>query len=237
MTKRDIRCIIYDVGGTLLQPAPLEAALRQVERQSGGLGAPIDKIIAALPNVSWHLRRHDEPMGTLWASPARLARAWQELYAEALQQAGCVRPWEELLEVGSQIDEVYSHPHHWQIFDDAVAALQEGARRGLRQGIISDWEDSLPNLLNGLGLIHHFDFIVASGAAGFAKPSREIFTLAVQRAGIPAEHCLYVGDSYLQDIIGARSAGMLAVLIDRGGHAPPLDAPVLRSLTDVFDLC
>jgi putative hydrolase of the HAD superfamily len=53
---------------------------------------------------------------------------------------------------------------------------------------------------------------------------------------VAAHEALYVGDTYVLDVLGARAAGLHAALIDREGHAPPLDCPVLRRLGDVFPL-
>jgi FMN phosphatase YigB (HAD superfamily) len=89
-------------------------------------------------------------------------------------------------------------------------------------------------LLHGLGLEFHFDFIVTSGSLGYAKPSPEIFAAAVSRAGVSAAECLYVGDSYIHDILGARTAGLYTALVDREGASPPLDCPVVRSLDGIF---
>jgi len=45
-----------------------------------------------------------------------------------------------------------------------------------------------------------------------------------------------VGDSYAADILGARAAGMDAVLLDRQGHHPAADVPVIRALTELAPL-
>jgi putative hydrolase of the HAD superfamily len=151
-----------------------------------------------------------------------------------LRDAGVDAPWDHLMEVGGQIYGWYAHPDRWAAYPDVEATLAEARRRGYRQGVISDWESTLPALLHGLGLEEHFDFVVVSAAVGYAKPSPEIFAHAVARAGVAAAECLYVGDSYMHDVIGARTAGLHTVLVDREGAAPPLDCPVVRSLDGIF---
>jgi putative hydrolase of the HAD superfamily len=42
-----------------------------------------------------------------------------------------------------------------------------------------------------------------------------------------------VGDSYHADVLGARAAGMDAVLLDRLGTASQTDVKVIRSLADL----
>lgn len=236
VTPLSIRCIIYDVGGTLLYPAPPVEELCAFAEQAGGFRLPPERLAAALADVRHFFREHDRPLASLWASDHRLDAVWRVYYATALREAGVEAPWEQLLAVGAQINAWYAHPDRWGVYPEVEATLAEARRRGLRQGVISDWESTLPLLLHGLGLEFHLDFVVASAAVGYAKPSPEIFARAVARAGIPAEQCLYVGDTYLQDVIGARTAGLHAVLVDREGAAPRLDCPVVRSLSGIFEV-
>ncbi len=229
-----IRCIIYDVGGTLLYPAPPVEELCAFAEQAGGFTLPHERLVAAFPDLRHFFAQHDRPLASLWASPQRLGAAWQAYYATALRDAGVEAPWEHLLTVGAAINEWYTHADRWAVYPDVAATIEESHRRGYRQGVVSDWGADLLPLLHALDLTPSFDFVVTSAVAGYAKPSPEIFAHALARAGFPAESCLYVGDTYLHDIIGARTAGLHAVLVDRDGAAPTLDCPVVRTLDGVF---
>jgi putative hydrolase of the HAD superfamily len=229
-----IRCIIYDIGGTLLYPSPPVEELAAFAEAAGGFALDHGKLAAALPNIRHFFAGHDQPLASLWASDHKLDAVWRTYYATALRDAGVEAAWELLLEVGGQINAWYTHPDRWGVYPDVQSTLTEARRRGLGQGVISDWESTLPVLLHGLGLEFHFDFIVASGSLGYAKPSPEIFAAAVSRAGVSAAECLYVGDSYIHDILGARTAGLHTALVDREGASPPLDCPVIRSLDGIF---
>jgi HAD superfamily hydrolase (TIGR01549 family) len=234
--RRVIRCVIYDIGGTLLYPAPPVAELAAFAEQAGGFRLDHGRLAAALPNICHFFAEHDRPLASLWASDHKLDAAWRAYYTAALRDAGVDAPAAQLQAVAGQISAWYAHPDRWGVYGDVPATLAEARRRGHTQGVISDWESTLPVLLHGLGLEFHFDFIVASAAVGYAKPSPEIFAAAVARAGVAAHQCLYVGDSYLHDILGARTAGLHTVLVDRDGAAPPLDCPVVRTLDGIFTL-
>lgn len=231
-----IRCIIYDVGGTLLRPAPTVEQIAAFVREAAGHDVAHQRLQAAMPDLRHFLALHDQPFGSLWASAAKLEHAWQSYYATALRAAGVEAAWEELLAAGALLDEWYMHPDRWEVFPDVVPVLDEAHRRGLQQGIISDWGPDLLPLLHQLDLTRRLDFVIASAVTGYAKPSMEIFRHALARAQLPAEQCLYVGDTYLQDVIGARAAGLRPVLIDREGLAPPLDCEVVRTLAGVLPL-
>jgi HAD superfamily hydrolase (TIGR01549 family) len=231
---RSICCVIYDVGGTLLYPAPPIEELCAFAEQTGGFTLPHPRLEAAMPELRHFLAQHDRPLASLWASPQRLDAAWQAYYATALRDAGVDAPWEHLLAVGARITEWYAHPDRWAVYPDVAHTLAEAGRRGYRQGVVSDWGPDLVPILQALGLTAWFDFVVASAVTGYAKPSPEIFAHAVARADARPDQCLYVGDTYMQDVIGARTAGLLAVLVDRDGAAPRLDCPVVRSLDHIF---
>ncbi len=232
----EIRCIIYDVGGTLLHPAPGIEQLSAFVRDVSGHDVPHARLAAALPDLRHFLAQHDQPFATLWASPARLEAAWRSYYATALRDAGVDGSWDELLAVGAKIEAWYLHPDRWEVFADVVPVLDAAHGRGLTQGVISDWGPDLLPLLHNLGLTRRFDFVIASALAGYAKPSPEIFDHALARVRLPAGACLYVGDTYLQDIVGARRAGLDAVLIDRLGTAPVVDCPVITTLAELLPL-
>jgi len=94
--------------------------------------------------------------------------------------------------------------------------------------------ESLLPILHAHEITRLMDFVVASAVVGSSKPHREIFLYALGRANMRAEDTVYVGDSYLADVLGSRGAGLHPILIDRAGNAPPIDAPVVRSLTEVL---
>lgn len=73
--------------------------------------------------------------------------------------------------------------------------------------------------------------IVVSEDVGLAKPDPAIFALGAQRLDVPAEACVFVGDSIDADVRGAQAAGMAAVWIDRRDAPAPAGArfPVVRT--------
>jgi putative hydrolase of the HAD superfamily len=115
----------------------------------------------------------------------------------------------------------------------ALRAL-EGS--GLQLGIISDWSSRLPAILSTHGIAEQFQFVLASGAVGAAKPSPQLYRLALEQAGVEPGAALMVGDSYRADVLGARSVGMAGVLLDRAGSAGAVEGPVIRSLHELAHL-
>ena len=86
--------------------------------------------------------------------------------------------------------------------------------------MVSNWSPALPGLLEGLGLGPHLDFVVVSACEGCEKPEPEIFERALARAGVPAAAALHAGDDVGKDVHGARSVGILPVLVGPAALPP-----------------
>jgi putative hydrolase of the HAD superfamily len=81
----------------------------------------------------------------------------------------------------------------------------------------------------------HLHFVVDSNVVGISKPDPRIFALGLQAAGTAPEETVHVGDSYFVDVIGARQAGLGAVLFDPGRTRGPRDCPIATDLCAVVD--
>jgi putative hydrolase of the HAD superfamily len=97
------------------------------------------------------------------------------------------------------------------------------ANRDLVVGVISNATDLARRVLDHLDLSKYFDIMVLSDEVGVRKPSKRIFQIAAEEAGVSPHRCIYAGDKLAVDVVGARSAGMNAVLIDRVGAFPHAD--------------
>ncbi len=227
-----VRAILYDCGNTLIYPHPTLADVCDMVEQRHGHRIDAAAFEAALPH--WH-EMYYRGIGTMYVSDAGVRGGWARYYGEALGVVIDLPPG-EIEAIGGAIYDWYGHPERWTAYPEVAATLAEGKRLGFVQGVLSDWGSDLLGILTGHGLTSHLDFVVASAVVGVAKPGREIFEQALARAGVGAGEAIYVGDSYIADVLGARAAGLRAVLIDRDGDAPAVDCPVIRSLGEVFGL-
>jgi HAD superfamily hydrolase (TIGR01549 family) len=104
---------------------------------------------------------------------------------------------------------------------DGAVAVVEALSRRFQLGIISN---GLPDVqyrkLETLGLRQHFDCIVLSEELGIRKPDPRIFWHATGLLGREPEECLYVGDSYTTDVVGAKEAGLPVCWFNPAGLHP-----------------
>jgi putative hydrolase of the HAD superfamily len=99
--------------------------------------------------------------------------------------------------------------------------------------------------LRKLGINQFFNAVVVSEDSGWRKPHKRIFQTALQRLYVTAEETVYIGDSPLEDIEGAKTAGMKTVFVLsqfyslqdlRESHQQPdVTAENLQDVTENFD--
>ncbi len=128
---------------------------------------------------------------------------------------------------------------HFTAFPEAAEALASLRSRGLRIAVVSNWDCSLPGVLERVGLSEQLEAVVSSAAFGRRKPDRRIFAHALALLGAQPPQAVHIGDSLAEDVAGARAAGIRAILIQRGGVAgrdqprAPAGVEVIGSLREV----
>jgi putative hydrolase of the HAD superfamily len=123
----------------------------------------------------------------------------------------------------------------WEVVPPEVPMVLDGLRRRYRLGVISNSNGTVREKLRRVGLWPYFDWVLDSHEEGVEKPDPRLFRAALARAGARAERALHVGDIYHIDVVGARAAGMGALLLDPAGvHGDKFvrRVPALSALID-----
>jgi putative hydrolase of the HAD superfamily len=122
-------------------------------------------------------------------------------------------------------------------YPDAVPALERWRTAGARLVVASNWDVSLHDALRESGLAERLDGVATSAEVGASKPSGELFAAALALAGVEAWQAIHVGDSFVEDVEGARAAGIEAVWLRRDAQAGPAPAAsgvrVIATLEDL----
>ena len=116
---------------------------------------------------------------------------------------------------------------------DVPPALDTLRARGLTLVVVSNANGTLRAHMNRIGLAGKFDHVLDSADEGVEKPDPRFFEIALRRSGAKRETTIHVGDLYYVDVLGARSAGLRAVLLDEADLRPDADCPRVRSLDDL----
>jgi HAD superfamily hydrolase (TIGR01509 family) len=103
-----------------------------------------------------------------------------------------------------------------------VRRVIEELAKGFKLGVVSNgFPDVQYGKLDNLGIRDRFGCIVLSEEVGVNKPDPGIFKYAASLLNIQPSACLYVGDSFNIDIVGAKGAGMLACWFNPSGAPRP----------------
>lgn len=110
--------------------------------------------------------------------------------------------------------------------DQAVVPALRRIREHMPVVLVTNATSDLEEDLLSLGLSDLADHVVSSARVGVVKPDRAIYDIAVERAGVPGERCLFVDDR-LENVEAAAALGMTGVHYRRPQDLHTAVAPVL----------
>lgn len=95
---------------------------------------------------------------------------------------------------------------NWELLPAAAETLSRCCQRGLRMGVVSNFDNRLEDILAQCDLRRHFEFVLTSEAVGFAKPDRRIFEEALRLGRVLPEQAAHIGDDH-QGLQGCPGGG------------------------------
>jgi 2-haloalkanoic acid dehalogenase type II len=215
------KAVIFDAYGTLLRNDDLALIPKQIVADHG-LSARVDDV---------------------W-------RAWSELYFETTQ----IAPFRTLREIESHIlprvlrqfavgadaakyvdlffqvtTKIELYPETREVLS-ALAPIRSAIVSNADQEHVAAWDFTLP-----------VEFVLISETVRAYKPHRLVFERALQQLGLAPQEVLHVGDSEVDDVKGAKVAGLSVAWLNRDGRrrrpdvpAPDFEIRDLRQLTPLL---
>jgi putative hydrolase of the HAD superfamily len=226
-----IRAILFDAGNTLIR-----MDLAAIARELAVHGVTVTP--EALQRAEWTTRvRIDTELFAPDAAISTESRDTSERYIRyMLEEVGATDPTLHAAMVVWR--RAYNAPVGlWTVAEpEAAAALARAREAGLVTGVVSNSNGTIRRILDSLDLARHLDFILDSQEEGVEKPDPRFFHLALSRAGVAAHEAAYIGDLYSIDVVGARRAGIRAVLMDPGGCWGVRDCPSAPTVLEAVRL-
>ncbi len=227
MPARELRAVFLDAGGVLVDPnwERVAAALA-----AQGVDVSPSTLAAAEPAAK---RELDAPLGVRTTDDRSRCGFFWELVAT---HAGVRASAEQLTRAWAELDAYHARSNLWDVVLPGVpAALGRLRALALCTVVVSNSNGTLRAKLARLGLDGFVDAVVDSQEVGVEKPDPRIFEIALRYAGVDPGAAVHVGDLYEVDVVGARAAGIDAVLVDPAGLHGERDCPRVPSLAAFVD--
>ena len=212
----DIRALIFDVNGTLID----------IETDEG-----LEEIYRAIAHFLTYqgIFLHRGEVRDLYF---QIMQQQRERSTEIFAEFDVVEVWREFLQ-NKASDYIHSLPsekrEHLPLF---LAELHRGiARKRLRpypqvqetldqlrsqyhMAVVSDAQSvyAVPEL-HAVCLLHYFNPIIVSGDFGYRKPDPRLFQMALDTLQVRPEQALFFGNDLYHDIFGAQQVGMKAIFV------------------------
>lgn len=207
----NIRAVAFDAVGTLIYAEPSVTATycRILNYLSG---RPVDEtqVRRILGMRLAERSRHDD----LRTNEASERQFWYDLIAELVPDAD---------RVDACFEALYDHfglASNWRCYDDVAATLTGLKTAGLQLVLGSNFDERLNTVSAGLPELIAISKVIISSEIGWRKPAPEFFDIVCLQTDCRPEEILFVGDDLLNDIHGAKQAGMATAWIDRKGQPP-----------------
>jgi len=222
-----LRTLSLDAGGVLVRPnwrtAAAVLADHGVSVTAAALAAEELAVMRELDTAESIRRTSDEDRTAVFL-------------ARVLARTGVAAPPAAARAGIAELCRIHAAENLWDdLPGDVVPALARFRALDLTLVVLSNANGTVRSKLDRLGLTRWFAAVVDSGEEGGEKPDPRFFARALARVGADPATTLHVGDLFHVDVVGARAAGLRAVLVDRGGLQADRDCPRFRHLGELAD--
>lgn len=215
-----IRWIAFDAVGTLIYPDPPVAEIYHRVAARHGSSLTRDETGRRFSTAFDEVER--QALDSCEAATAHLITS--ETIEKARWQAIVSRVIGDAADPDRCFEELFAHfaqPSAWRCFPEVAGVLARLKSAGYMLAAASNFDDRLTAISRELAGLAPLDLLVISSQVGFRKPSPRFYDELIAATGARRNEVLMVGDDLENDYRGARSAGLLAMHIDRNGGGLP----------------
>jgi putative hydrolase of the HAD superfamily len=222
-----VRAVFFDFGGTLGTLAPsLNDPWRAWSQVAKELGLAIND--SQIQVVNKEADRHFE--GRIYSFHGRTQEFWHMRDMWAIDRLGITSQKQEFFDALQTIFGDYSLV---QLYPETLEVLRKTRAMGYHMGVISNFTDGLVSILKHHDLDAFFDSVTYSQEVGTQKPDARMFARALNRAGCRAAEGVHVGDSWEDDYLGAKRAGLRAIWLNRNAIEAPEPCEMIHDLGEL----
>lgn len=223
--------LVFDAVGTLIRPEPSVSSAYHTAAVRHGSRLTREEISSRF-KAAFHdseLRDLNSPTADLLVgttSEALERERWRWIVRRVVDDVEDIEPcYLELFDHFAQTES-------WRCFDDVADLLPRLTNAGYRLAIASNFDDRLTGLVRGFFELAVVERSIVSSLVGYRKPSAEFYGALLRELDCGRADVLMIGDDYENDVLGARRAGISALLLRRSG-TEAVDPQEIASLSDL----
>ncbi len=210
-----LKAVFFDFDGTLADDgATIDQALKAAfvvigERWPDLSAAALESTYRQISDRAWG--DYDRYLRPLGSAEAMLASLWQQTLERLghddaeVAHAAATTYWQRRL-------------RNCQPYPDVLPFLA-GLTQRFHVSLLTNGAPSMQRAkVRAAGLQAYFRDIFVGGEFDQGKPAPFIFSAALSAANCRPEEAVYIGDSLLHDVVGARNSGLHSVWLNRKGR-------------------
>jgi putative hydrolase of the HAD superfamily len=206
-----IRGVLFDATGTLIETRERVGTVYARLAIPFGVDLPawrIDdgfrRIVASAPPRVFADREASE-------IPDCERQWWQRVVRSAFLAADSTIKFSDFAAFFGELYDYYQTEDAWVLRPFALDCLIDLKRSDYRTGVVSNFDQRLPIILQALGVDELLDVVMTPGRCLVEKPDPRIFEAALELLQLPAHSVVYVGDDPIKDLAAAERAGLRSI--------------------------
>ncbi len=203
---RGIRTVVFDVVGTLIEPAPSVARAYQNAGRRQGVELSEPEIARRFSRAWARQEAADAAANPAFAtSRQREHDRWRLIVEEVFEQTPAAAA------IFADLWEHFGRPESWQPVPAGCRLLEAARETGLEVAVASNFDERLKPLARLVEPLVNIEQVFASSELGWRKPAPEFFQAVEARLNRRPGDLLLIGDDPRLDLTAARAAGWRAV--------------------------
>jgi len=229
MALEMVKAVFFDFGDTLVTLVPSREELFMQASGVIGLKLDFETVKRAYEIVDFH-----NEYSSLAITHSKARDVFYENYNRQICEVLGISGY--FVKLHPYVVSQFRERRRWRLVRDVPLVLRSLHQMHIPLAIVANWDRNLTDLTEVLGIRNYFFSIVSSQETGIEKPNPAIFTRVLNNLSLYAkDDCiLYIGNDYRIDVLCARAAGLVPILVDRNNLYPYADCLRFNSIMEWF---
>lgn len=216
-TINESKCILFDFADTLMMPFPSRGGIYAEIALKYGYNLDPNKLEASHSTLYGEWEK-EKLLSEFTVSATQKVREdlYTKLNSDICIKAGLPESKRfDALQIGREIyHTITSDPEYWQPVPGSVEFIDSLVKKGKILGVVDNWNSMLHGFIKKSPFNGKFKFVLSGGELKMRKPNKLLFEKALDLAGTIPNETIYIGDRYIDDVIGPQNASITPIMYD-----------------------